>query len=59
MILWIILTLLTAVAAVVVAIPFIRHHEVSHLNEDQSLQVARDQLDELKGDVERGLIGKD
>ncbi len=59
MILWIILTLLTAVAAVVVAIPFIRHHEISHLNEEQSLQVGRDQLDELKGDVERGLIGKD
>ncbi len=56
MTLWIILTLLTALAAVIISIPFIRRYEISNVNEDQSIQVGRDQLAELKADVERGLI---
>jgi cytochrome c-type biogenesis protein CcmH len=55
MILWIILTTMTAVAAVLVSAPFIRRHE-RRRSESADVAVYRDQLKEVENELAQGQI---
>lgn len=56
MILWLLLTILTAVVAVIVAIPIIRRIDAPKSDQDRILQVSRDQLAEIDADIARGAM---
>ena len=58
MTLWIILTFMTTLTALLVAIPLIRRIDAPPCAEDQIIEVGRDQLAELSRDLERGQINK-
>ena len=59
MMLWIILTVMTASAAVLVATPFLRRSGRGDVNPNGQLEVFRDQLREVERESEGGLIDKD
>ena len=56
MILWIILTVMTALAAVAVAAPFLRQKSEAAAPSSKDLDVYRDQLKEIERDEKAGLI---
>ncbi|MBT3790574.1 MAG: c-type cytochrome biogenesis protein CcmI [Alphaproteobacteria bacterium] len=56
MTLWIALSVMTIIAALFVIIPMMRSGKASITRDDFSLEVYRDQLLELDGDVKRGLL---
>lgn len=56
MTLWLVLTLMIAVAAVLVATPFIRRFERARLESAGNLAVYRDQLRQIENDVDQGVI---
>jgi cytochrome c-type biogenesis protein CcmH len=56
MTLWLVLTLMTAIAAVLVATPFIRRFERARLESAGNLAVYRDQLRQVENDVAQGVI---
>ncbi|WP_315722006.1 MULTISPECIES: c-type cytochrome biogenesis protein CcmI [unclassified Bradyrhizobium] len=58
MMLWLILTAMISVAAVLISTPFIRGYERRQLASAQGLAVHRDQLREIENDTARGLIDK-
>ena len=59
MTLWIVLALMTVVAALIVAIPMMRSGKAATARDSYSLEVYRDQLQELDGDSKRGLLSED
>ena len=59
MTLWIILTIMTALAAVSVAAPFLRRHDARHFERDEDAGVYRDQLQEIEREEKSGLIEAD
>ena len=59
MTLWIILTIMTALAAVSVAAPFLRRHDARHFERDEDAGVYRDQLQEVEREEKSGLIEAD
>lgn len=59
MMLWIILTIMAASAAVWVAAPFLRHRDVDSAKPAGELAVFRDQLQEVDREVGDGLIDRD
>jgi cytochrome c-type biogenesis protein CcmH len=59
MTLWIVLSLMTIVAALFVVVPMMRSGKASITRDDFSLEVYRDQLHELESDVRRGLLSDD
>lgn len=56
MTLWLVLTLMISVAAVLVATPFIRRFERARLESAGNLAVYRDQLRQIESDVAQGVI---
>ena len=56
MALWIVLTVLTSAAAILVAAPFIRRLDGAAANPDQAITVYKDQLAELAREREQGLL---
>jgi len=58
MILWILATLLTAIAAVILAIPLIRRLDLPPSDAERVLQVSRDQLAEIEADAARGALSE-
>ena len=56
MILWAILTAMTAAVAVAISIPLIRRYEVGRSDRDLLVAVARDQVAELASEVARGTL---
>lgn len=58
MMLWLILTAMISVAAVLISTPFIRSFERRQLASAQGLAVHHDQLREIENEVARGLIDK-
>ncbi|GLH80692.1 c-type cytochrome biogenesis protein CcmI [Bradyrhizobium sp. SSBR45G] len=58
MMLWLILTAMISVAAVLVSAPFIRGYERRQLASAREIAVHRDQLREIENDTTRGLIDK-
>jgi cytochrome c-type biogenesis protein CcmH len=58
MTLWIVLSLMTIVAALFVVVPMMRSGKASITRDDFSLEVYRDQLRELESDVRRGLLSE-
>jgi cytochrome c-type biogenesis protein CcmH len=59
MTLWLVLSLMTIVAALFVVVPMLRSGKASITRDDFSLEVYRDQLRELESDVRRGLLSDD
>jgi cytochrome c-type biogenesis protein CcmH len=59
MTLWIVLALMTIVAALFVVVPMMRSGKAAMARDDFSLEVYRDQLRELDSDVRRGLLSDD
>ncbi|MGJ5073476.1 c-type cytochrome biogenesis protein CcmI [Bradyrhizobium oligotrophicum] len=58
MMLWLILTAMISVAAVLISTPFIRSYERRRLASAQGLAVHHDQLREIESETARGLIDK-
>jgi cytochrome c-type biogenesis protein CcmH len=58
MMLWLILTAMISVAAVLISTPFIRNYERRRLASAQGLAVHHDQLREIESETARGLIDK-
>jgi cytochrome c-type biogenesis protein CcmH len=56
MTIWIVLTILTSIVVVVLAIPVIRRLEAPRTDEDRLMQVSRDQLAEIEADEKRGTL---
>ena len=59
MTLWIVLFLMTAFAALIIIVPMIRSGNRATARDSYSLEVYRDQLQELDADAERGLLSQD
>jgi cytochrome c-type biogenesis protein CcmH len=59
MTLWIVLALMTVVAALIVAMPMMRTRKAAMTRDSFSLEVYREQLQELDGDSKRGLLSED
>ncbi|WP_298432507.1 c-type cytochrome biogenesis protein CcmI [uncultured Jannaschia sp.] len=56
MTLWIVLVAMIGVAAVVMAMPFLRRGTDPSAETDQSIALARSQIDEIEADVARGVL---
>ncbi len=57
MVLWITLSVLVAIVAVGLALPFMRRRRVSAAQDSRALAIARDQIAEIARDEQAGLIG--
>ncbi len=57
MILWIILALMTVIAVLVVLVPLTRQRDEAETADSSEIAVYKDQLNEIKQDFDRGLLG--
>ncbi len=58
MLMWLTLSLIISLAAVVISIPFIRRHERTRLAEGNTMAVYRGQMEEVKRELDQGLLDK-